>query len=419
MKITFYFARHGETLFNRKGRIQGVCDSPLSKTGIEQSQKAAEALKDVCFDKAFISPSGRTQETADIILAGRNTLRETVESLHEFDFGRYEGTRFTSHPDELRRCFDARDFSSADGETKARMEVRVRETMRHILNRCEDGDRALIVSHGMFETFLMDRMLDVDIAALQAIREKEHKDMIPNGSVMVFTYEDGVYKVLSLPEKPEEFVCPAERKHVRFFYVRHGETLFNQWNRMQGRCDSPLTEAGIHQAEQAAAALREVDFTRAYTSPSLRAYRTAEIICAAREIDPVKEKLLMEVDFGDFEGVVADSWSDEIFRRHMTETWEDVGGESPEDVRERVFAALNKAVRESRDGETVLLVSHGTFYLNILRFVFNIDREEYFSSRRREGRQGMPNGGIFTFEYDDGQFRLLELMCAPDEYGAK
>ena len=29
----------------------------------------------------------------------------------------------------------------------------------------------------------------------------------------------------------------------------------------------------------------------------------------------------------------------------------------------------------------------------------------------------MPNGGIFTFEYTDGTFRIRELMVSPDEYG--
>ena len=35
MKITFYLVRHGETLFNHLGRMQGSCDSPLTERGID------------------------------------------------------------------------------------------------------------------------------------------------------------------------------------------------------------------------------------------------------------------------------------------------------------------------------------------------------------------------------------------------
>lgn len=40
-------------------------------------------------------------------------------------------------------------------------------------------------------------------------------------------------------------------KHIQFYYVRHGETIFNVKNLSQGSCDSPLTKNGIHQAEKA------------------------------------------------------------------------------------------------------------------------------------------------------------------------
>ena len=416
MKITFYYVCHGETLFDRKGRISGVSDSPLSRLGAIQADQAREALKDVWFDKAFVSPSERTVTTAEIIIGGRNLKPEAVEDLHEFDFGRYEGTRFTSHPDELRRCFEAQDFSSVDGETKAKMEIRVRNTMRTITNMCDDDDRVLIVSHAMFESFLMEKVLNVDVDVLMKIREKEGSSAIPSGGIMVFTFEDGRYEVVSLPEEAQHFKKPVEKKTVRFYYVRHGETLFNMWNRMQGWCDSPLTKNGIGQAEAAADALKHVRFDKAYTSTSQRAARTAAIICRYQPVDPTPTRLLKEVNFGDFEGVVSDSWQEEIMERHMEERWDDVGGENGEAVRQRIISILDRAVSQAKDGDNILLVSHGTYYLNLLRYVFNIDREEYFVSRRKAGKQGMPNGGIFTFEYKDGFYHVLQLMEAPEDF---
>lgn len=31
--------------------------------------------------------------------------------------------------------------------------------------------------------------------------------------------------------------------------VRHGQTYFNLWHKIQGRCDSPLTKMGINQSK--------------------------------------------------------------------------------------------------------------------------------------------------------------------------
>lgn len=417
MKITFYFVRHGETRFNQKGRVQGVSDSPLTPLGKAQADRAGDALREVFFDKAYTSPSERTMQTARHILSGRNMEAEIVEDLHEFDFGRYEGTRFTSHPDELKQHFATRDFSSADGESPARMEVRVRDVMKDIVSRCDDLDRVLIVSHGMFELFLMTTLLNVDGDAFYKQREAEGRRSTPNGGIMVFTYEDGNYEMTVEPTETERFVLPPEEKHVTFYYVRHGETRFNMWNRMQGADDSPLTAAGIHQAEEARDALRGVEFSAIYTSPLGRARNTANIIARPHMIEPVLEKGLKEVDFGDFEGVVMDSWREEIMRRHLIEEWSDVGGENLKQVQARIKKTLDKIIRRAKDNDTILLVSHGTYYLNILKYLFDIDRTDYFEKRMKAGRQAMPNGGIFTFEYTDGTFRIRELMVSPDEYG--
>jgi len=419
MKVRFYFVRHGETLFNKRGRVSGVSDSPLTKMGIVQAKRAGGALHDIWFDKAFTSPAERCINTAACVLEGKGIKAEIIDGLHEYDFGRLEGSRFTSHPDELKKCFGEMDFSAVDGESREKCEERVRETFREILEKCDDGDRVLIASHGYFELFVIRTLLGKDADTFRRLREAENRSPIPNGGIMVFEYEDGEWNVLSMPEEPETYMPYAEQKKVTFYYVRHGETLFNMYNRMQGSCDSPLTANGIHQAELARDALKNVDFAFAYTSSSKRARDTAEIICQPHGITPELTPLLKEVNFGDFEAVVRDSWQKEINERHMTETWDDVGGENAMDVKLRILDMLDLASRRAKNNENVLLVSHGTYYLNILWQIFDIDREEYFVNCRKEGRQGMPNGGIFIFEYADGRYKVRELMMAPEEAASR
>ncbi len=62
-----YFVRHGETDWNKIGRIQGHIDIGLNNEGKDQAQIVKEKLQGIQFDKVFSSPLKRTKETAKII----------------------------------------------------------------------------------------------------------------------------------------------------------------------------------------------------------------------------------------------------------------------------------------------------------------------------------------------------------------
>ena len=68
---------------------------------------------------------------------------------------------------------------------------------------------------------------------------------------------------------------------VRFYIVRHGQTLLNSLDRAQGWADSPLTEAGKQMAADIGQKLKGIDFDAVYTSDMLRAVQTAEMILEA------------------------------------------------------------------------------------------------------------------------------------------
>ena len=65
------------------------------------------------------------------------------------------------------------------------------------------------------------------------------------------------------------------------YLLRHGQTLYNLQRLVQGRCDSPLTSAGILQAKSAGAwmASQDVAFSAIYSSPLKRAMDTAYVVC--------------------------------------------------------------------------------------------------------------------------------------------
>ena len=89
----FYIIRHGETVFNRKGRIQGWCDSPLTDLGISQAKQLGKELKSIPFDVCFCSTSERAIDTANYILEGRNVKIIPTKKLKEQSFGDFEAEK--------------------------------------------------------------------------------------------------------------------------------------------------------------------------------------------------------------------------------------------------------------------------------------------------------------------------------------
>lgn len=89
--------RHGETHWNLQGRIQGALDSTLTDQGLNQACVLNDILKRAGLDgryRAWCSPQGRAQHTAQIALAGHFATWQTDARLAEVSVGRYEGLLF-------------------------------------------------------------------------------------------------------------------------------------------------------------------------------------------------------------------------------------------------------------------------------------------------------------------------------------
>lgn len=98
------------------------------------------------------------------------------------------------------------------------------------------------------------------------------------------------------------------RMLLHLHLVRHGQTFFNRYNRLQGWSNSPLTQSGLADADRAAEKLRNIEFAAAYCSDTTRAQITAERILDVNErsgnIRPalVADMCFREQHYGYFEG---------------------------------------------------------------------------------------------------------------------
>ena len=93
---------------------------------------------------------------------------------------------------------------------------------------------------------------------------------------------------------------------MTFYVVRHGQTLFNVMGKVQGWCDTPLTDEGVRAAQSLCRGLAEVDFSAAYSSDSGRAVHTLDELLRARgsgvPFGPYDDMRLREWCYGDLEG---------------------------------------------------------------------------------------------------------------------
>ena len=136
---------------------------------------------------------------------------------------------------------------------------------------------------------------------------------------------------------------------TRLYLVRHGETVDNARQVMQGQMQGQLNATGYAQAHDVAERLRDVHFDAVVASDLRRSIQTAEIIAATRGLDVVTTSLLRERDWGDFTGKYIPSLKGAEWPSNV---------ESLDRLLERARLFLN-FIRSNYPGQTVIAVGHG------------------------------------------------------------
>ena len=89
--MKLYIIRHGETVWNTEGRLQGRADIELNENGIRIARVTARGMADIPFDLAITSPLKRARQTAELVLDDRNVPILEDARLEEITFGEWEG----------------------------------------------------------------------------------------------------------------------------------------------------------------------------------------------------------------------------------------------------------------------------------------------------------------------------------------
>ncbi|MFI3208603.1 MAG: histidine phosphatase family protein [Eubacteriales bacterium] len=177
---------------------------------------------------------------------------------------------------------------------------------------------------------------------------------------------------------------------MKLYIVRHGETPWNIEKRMQGREDIALNEFGCSLAVKTGKGLSDIRFARAYSSPLIRAYHTAELILKenplSQEAEIIKDDDLIEMSFGIYEGLCCskEGWNmpDDNFKNFFSNPGAyhtPEGGESFQSMLDRIEHFLHRILNDpTLENETILIASHGAAIRGIINVITGNTIEEYW-----------------------------------------
>lgn len=141
--IRLYLVRHGETLENAAGTLQGHQPGHLSPNGISQAKALSAELAGISFDAVISSPLQRAIDTARILNEPHGLDITTTPLLSERDWGSFTGMKASDirvTPD----CFPP------DVENPSQLQHRARAFLEYLLEHF-DGQTVLAVGHGYFD----------------------------------------------------------------------------------------------------------------------------------------------------------------------------------------------------------------------------------------------------------------------------
>ncbi|MED4225240.1 histidine phosphatase family protein [Neobacillus cucumis] len=210
--FNLYLIRHGETYLNRYKKMQGWADSPLTEEGKAIASETGRRLASVKFDRIYTSDSGRTVETAELILQENHYNHDLVinrrKAFRESFFGSFEGEYsevafqkvaqdqgyssreklFQKHNLEEVMNFIKESDPFHHAENYKEIWARIDNGLNEIINNSQsDNENILLVTHGVIIRNIISKFSN----------EFDKEMEIKNSSISVLKYSSNIFKVVS------------------------------------------------------------------------------------------------------------------------------------------------------------------------------------------------------------------------------
>ncbi|WP_299262836.1 histidine phosphatase family protein [Halorientalis sp.] len=210
---TVVVVRHGETEWNRAGRVQGWAASPLNERGRRQARAAGRHLAGTYdFDSVVASDLRRTRETTAHLRSAESFPEpEFTEGWRERSFGAFQGLDyeqvFSEFPEHRASVgMVGLETTPTGGESLLQTRERVLVAWGDLLERAGPDEEVLVVTHGGPIYVLLAHLRSVDLpGALTsfsqsncAVNELEHDQ--ETGETAIRRENDAGYQETELVE---------------------------------------------------------------------------------------------------------------------------------------------------------------------------------------------------------------------------
>lgn len=198
---------------------------------------------------------------------------------------------------------------------------------------------------------------------------------------------------------------------MNLYIMRHGETDWNKQGLLQGSVDIPLNDYG----EELAAVTREglkkegIIFDRVFSSPYLRAKKTAEIMNAGSTVSIITDDRIREMSFGPYEGIRVRELRTNPHYIRINQCFDDPvhyqcegNAESYEEVFARIHSFLNGCILPLEHScKNVLVVCHGAIARAFISIIKEMPLADYWTLHQ-------PNCCVNIARLEKGKFTMLE-----------
>ncbi|WP_022762932.1 histidine phosphatase family protein [Butyrivibrio sp. AD3002] len=161
-----------------------------------------------------------------------------------------------------------------------------------------------------------------------------------------------------------------------FYFIRHGQTIWNVENKICGATDIELTDLGHRQAVETAEKMLEqgIKADEILTSPLVRASETARHISEITGIPLRIEERLIEQNFGKYESTARDGKEFHEAKKDMASRFG--SGESMLQLAQRIYNLLDDIKASDK---TYILVAHNGIARIVESYFREMDNEEFSS----------------------------------------
>jgi len=196
-KMKVYVVRHGESEGNAQKRHSGWGPFDLTERGREQAEATGKVIRDLPFDRIFVSDLVRTQQTAAIALPERIAEFELRANIREYNTGRIVGRKFedlaAEYGAKYTDCRVTGDFTPMGGEDPDHFVARVGEFMQELEGIAAQNEEGKPLNVAVFAHAGVMRCMGEYVLGVPYRKNMWANE---NCSINVFEYKNGKWRAL-------------------------------------------------------------------------------------------------------------------------------------------------------------------------------------------------------------------------------